>query len=87
MSYDYLTDLLISFILYIIVSQKGGAMDYRELKKKADEIKQSQNNRARQNYQYARRLGFTSVESMLLQYRSKDYIDKVAKDRDAQRGA
>jgi rhamnogalacturonyl hydrolase YesR len=59
-------------------------MDYKELREKADSIKESQNARAKENYHYARGLGFTSVESMLLQYKSKEEIDRIAKERDGQ---
>lgn len=56
-------------------------MDYKELKGKAESIKEAQNSRAKENYHYARSLGFTAVESMLLQYKSKEEIDKIAKEK------
>jgi hypothetical protein len=57
-------------------------MDYEELKEKATSVKEGQKARAKENYHYARSLGFSATESMLLQFRSKEEIDRTAKDRD-----
>jgi len=57
-------------------------MDYEELKEKATSIKEAQKARARENYHYARSLGFSATESMLLQFKSKEEIDRIAKERD-----
>jgi len=57
-------------------------MDYEELKNKATSVKEGQKARAKENYHYARSLGFSATESMLLQFRSKEEIDRTAKNRD-----
>jgi hypothetical protein len=57
-------------------------MDYKELKEKADNIKDANYAKAKENYHYARSLGFNSVESTLLQFKSKEEIDRLAKERD-----
>jgi flagellar motor protein MotB len=59
-------------------------MDYKELKEKADNAKEASQARAKENYHYARSLGFNSVESTLLQFKSKEDIDRIAKERDAE---
>jgi hypothetical protein len=56
-------------------------MDYKELKEKAESVRDAQNSRAKENYHYARSLGFTSVEAMLIQYKSKEEIDRLAAER------
>jgi len=57
-------------------------MDYKELKEKAESVRDAQNSKAKENYRYARSLGFTSVEAMLIQYKSKEEIDRLAAERD-----
>ncbi len=56
-------------------------MDYDELKNKADALKEVRTSHAKANYHYARKLGFTSYEAMLLMSKSKDDIDQLAKER------
>jgi hypothetical protein len=62
-------------------------MDYKELKDKADRADERNNERASKNYHYARSKGFTSRESTFLQYKSREEIDRIAKDRDDGNGA
>lgn len=57
-------------------------MDYKELKKKAASVKERQSSKAKENYRHARNLGFSATESMLLQFKSKEEIEKIAKERD-----
>jgi hypothetical protein len=57
-------------------------MDYKELKEKAELADERNKTRANENYHYARSKGFTSRESTLLQYKPRDEIDRIAKDRD-----
>ena len=57
-------------------------MDYKELKEKADTLGETQNSKAKENYHYARSLGFSARESTLLQFKSKEDIDRIAKERD-----
>ena len=62
-------------------------MDYKELTDKAGEISNNRNTRARENYRYARSLGFNSTEAMLLQYKDKEEIDRIAGERDTKEDA
>lgn len=57
-------------------------MDYKELKEKAENLKEAQNTKAKENYHYARFKGFTSREAVYLQSASKEEIDRLAKERD-----
>jgi hypothetical protein len=57
-------------------------MDYQDLKARAEELKENQNAKARQNYHYARKLGFSSREAMLLMSKPIEEIDRIAKERD-----
>jgi hypothetical protein len=57
-------------------------MDYRELRDKADRIDKASSEKAIDGYHYARSKGFTARESTLLQYKSKDEIDRIAEERD-----
>ncbi len=62
-------------------------MDYSELKRKAEVLRDTQNTKAKENYHYARSLGFSSREAVLLSVKSKEEIDRIAKDRDDGNGA
>lgn len=62
-------------------------MDYQELKEKSERTQDKQATRAKENYHYARSKGFSARESTFLQYKTKEEIDEVAKDRDAGNGA
>jgi len=57
-------------------------MDYKDLKAKAEQAGERRNAKANKGYKYARSLGFTSREATLLQFKSEEEIDQVAKDRD-----
>jgi hypothetical protein len=57
-------------------------MDYDELSQKASEYKEAEREKRREGYKYARSLGFSPEEAIFLARKSKDEIDKVAKDRD-----
>ena len=57
-------------------------MHYKELKEKADSMNEKQYSKAKENYRHARNLGFSSRESMLLQFKSKEEIEKMARERD-----
>ena len=49
----------------------------KDLRRRADRI----NERARQKYHLARRLGFSARESMILQNRSEETIHRLANER------
>jgi hypothetical protein len=66
---------------------KGGILDYKELQEKAAERKEANYAKAKENYHYARSLGFSAVESSLLQFKNKEEIDRLAKERDEGNGA
>lgn len=61
-------------------------MDYKELKEKAEGRREANYAKAKENYHYARGLGFNSVESTLLQFKSKEEIDRIARERDEEVG-
>jgi hypothetical protein len=60
----------------------GVFMHYKELKEKAEKADERNNAKANKGYNYARSLGFTSRESTLLQFKSTEEIDRIAKERD-----
>ncbi len=60
-------------------------MNYKELRSKADSISRKDNDRRREGYYYARSLGFTARESTLLQFKPKEEIDRIAKERDTEK--
>jgi hypothetical protein len=57
-------------------------MDYDELSQKALEYKEAEREKRREGYKYARSLDFSPEEAIFLARKSKEEIDKVAKDRD-----
>lgn len=56
-------------------------MELKELEMKAQELRGNQTKRVLGKYHYARDLGFSSSEAMVLMGKSKDNIDKLARER------
>jgi len=57
-------------------------MHYKELKEKAEQADERNNAKANKGYAYARSKGFSARESTLLQFKSEEEIDQIAKERD-----
>lgn len=55
-----------------------------ELRDKATKLKETAKTRQREGYAYARQLGFSVYEAMLLQNSSKEKIDRLAKLKDTE---
>ncbi|KKK79345.1 hypothetical protein LCGC14_2834430 [marine sediment metagenome] len=51
-----------------------------EVNKKAEARKEYQRNKLRANYQYAKAKGFNSGQASVLSFKSKEVIDKLAKE-------
>ncbi len=55
-------------------------MNIKEFKKKVEKEKERVKFLARENYHYARSLGFDSYEARALAQKSKDFIRKLSED-------
>ena len=57
-----------------------------DLMKRARANREKANNRLKEQYHYARSLGFTSAEAAILMGRTKEYIDRLAQEREVADG-